>query len=75
MTKTFCDRCGTAISDDYSDGVNLDWDYFGVVEFEPLRKEYNFCAGCAKMIDELIYGKTADIRLTVITGKSEPKEE
>ena len=50
MVKVFCDMCKRPI--DYEvDGVNLDFNCYGVVKFErPWKKEKQLCVICADKV-------------------------
>lgn len=50
MVKVFCDMCGREI--DYEvDGVNLDFNHYGVVKFKsPFSAEKQLCLSCASKV-------------------------
>lgn len=50
MVKVFCDMCGREI--DYEvDGVNLDFNHYGVVNFKkPFSAEKQLCLSCAARV-------------------------
>lgn len=50
MVKVFCDMCGHEI--DYEvDGVNLDFNHYGVVNFKkPFSAEKQLCLTCAARV-------------------------
>ena len=50
MVKVFCDMCGREI--DYEvDGVNLDFNHYGVVSFKtPFSAEKQLCLSCAARV-------------------------
>lgn len=50
MVKVFCDMCGREI--DYEvDGVNLDFNHYGVVNFKtPFSAEKQLCLACAARV-------------------------
>lgn len=50
MVKVFCDMCGREI--DYGvDGVNLDFNHYGVVNFKaPFSAEKQLCLSCAARV-------------------------
>lgn len=50
MVKVFCDMCGREI--DYEvDGVNLDFNHYGVVNFKtPFSAEKQLCLFCAARV-------------------------
>lgn len=71
MTRVFCDCCGKTLKDDYSNAVNLDWSYFGISGFTAQKKSYQFCAECAKKLDDLIYKNMATVKVSVTVEKEE----
>ena len=50
MVRVFCDMCGREI--DYEvDGVNLDFNHYGVVNFKtPFSAEKQLCLSCAARV-------------------------
>lgn len=54
MVKVFCDMCGREI--DYEvDGVNLDFNHYGVVNFKkPFSAEKQLCLSCAARVCKFV---------------------
>lgn len=54
MVKVFCDMCGREI--DYEvDGVNLDFNHYGVVNFKtPFSAEKQLCLSCAARVRNFV---------------------
>jgi hypothetical protein len=54
MVKVFCDMCGREI--DYEvDGVNLDFNHYGVVKFKTLfSAEKQLCLSCAARVSAFL---------------------
>lgn len=54
MVKVFCDMCGREI--DYEvDGVNLDFNHYGVVNFKsPFSAEKQLCLSCAAKVCDFV---------------------
>lgn len=54
MVKMFCDMCGREI--DYEvDGVNLDFNHYGVVNFKKLfSAEKQLCLSCAARVCDFV---------------------
>lgn len=58
MVKVFCDMCGHEIDYeiDYEvDGVNLDFNHYGVVNFKtPFSAEKQLCLSCAARVRNFV---------------------
>lgn len=57
MIKVTCDMCGCEI--DYElNGVNIDFNHYGVVKFKPTdetrNKEFQLCTLCAKKVFDFV---------------------
>jgi len=54
MVKVFCDMCGREV--DYEvDGVNLDFNHYGVVNFKsPFSAEKQLCLSCAASVCKFV---------------------